>query len=265
MQWQGTKYLVTMLEQSPLAPIPWDRGSAYTAWIYHLLDHADPALGQRIHQESGTKPFAITPLEFDSGQATAQGYIPDTPFAALTISTVDPAIATALAVAIPEIPLHIGPMRFQAIAVTPYPEPCWRNANETVCYRSVHPIALHQWSAAENGRRHTQPKFPRDPDWNGAIAQNLARKIHELLHLDIAPETITIEAIDGWQARYQTLYGHPIPAFRPRHGLRVTAPPEVHAMLFTLGFGILNSAGLGGLTLDTLNDLVSLEELVVAK
>lgn len=254
-QWQGKKYLVTTLAQTPLVPIPWDRGSAYTAWVYRLLGHADPGLGQRIHQESGIKPFAITPLEFDSGQATTQGYMPDTPFAALTISTVDPTIATALAAAIPEIPLHIGPMCFQALAVTPYPEPCW-NANETVSYRSVYPIALHQWSEARNGRRYTQPKFPRDPDWNVALVQNSVRKIQELLHLNIAPEAITIEAIDGWQARYQTLYGHPIPAFRPRSGLRVTAPPEVHAMLFTLGFGILNSSGLGGLPLDTLSELV---------
>jgi len=254
------KYLVTMTAQTPLATIPWNTGAAYTGWIYRLLERSNPALGRRIHQQAPIKPFAVTPLQFEEGVADSRGYTPYTPFATMTLGTLDLEIAEAFVRAATLVPLDLGPMRFQALSLIECPEPRWALLETQVldCY----PIALRQWATIE-GHRHAQPKFPRDPDWNTALAQNLAHKMRVLQGVDMDPDAIAIEAGDEWQARYQILYGHPIPAFQPRNGLRLTAPPAVYTFLFALGFGILNSAGLGGLRMETLNRWVDWDAVAV--
>jgi len=251
---QPIKYLITVMTPDPLTRIPWVGTGAYTKWIYRLLRAGNAPLGQTLHAANGIKPFAVTPLVFEEGHATADGYQPHTPFAAFTLSTLDPAIAAAWESAVPAVPLALDPMTFHPIGMTRVPTPAWPDPSDPVTYPAFHPIALREWSDDLIGQRHARPKFPRDADWEAALIANLIHKAQAVSGLSVPPEAIHL-AVSGWRARYQAPYGHPIPAFVPDGPIRLSAPAIIHAIVFTLGLGILHSAGLGGLTLESLESV----------
>ncbi len=246
------KYLVSLVAQSSLdqssgslPPIPWNTGAAYTGWIYRIL-RQDCALGDVVHRAHPLKNFAVSPLQFEAGHADSRGYTPHTPFAALTFGTFDPAIAAAFEQGAMHTPLLIGSVSWQVTAVVPYPEPVWS---------TTHPLILSSASCYPIALRHPRdvkphPAWARDSDWLNLLSQNLVHKAERFRDIPIDAQSIRCVVSGGWRARFQQPYGHPIAAFQPRESLVISAPPVVYDVIFTLGLGLLNTAGLGVLTLD---------------
>ncbi|MHB1957351.1 MAG: CRISPR-associated endoribonuclease Cas6 [Sulfobacillus sp.] len=184
-------------------------------------------------------------MQFEVGEAAPQGFFPHVPFAVITVGTYDNSIAQALEQYASHVPLHIGLHTLHVLYCMALPDIDWQNQDSlsVACY----PIALR-----DHATGHSRPLFARDAEWLPMLAQNLAHKARQFLGTTIDPADIAFQTHGGWQARFQRPYGYPIPAFQPRKELRVTAPPAIYDVLYTFGFGILNSAGLGGLTVDAL-------------
>ncbi len=244
------KFLVTLTATTPLSRIPWETLSAYTAWIYRSLNYADPALGDRVHannpqSKTAIRGFSVSPLQFDQGQANLHGFLPESPFATLTLGTFDDDIAHAWLEALPAIPLTVGDMAFKVINIIPLPSPIW--PTDHGIHLTCHPIALR-----DHPKNHQHPIFPRDTEWLPLLKQNLAHKAQQFLQHKVDPATIDIGAEHGWKARYQRPYGFPIPSFLPYTGMTLTAPDSsIYDVAYTLGLGVMNSATLGVMTVET--------------
>ena len=243
------KYLVSLIVDTPAAaPIPWNSGAAYTGWIYRILGAADHAahtvIGPLTHRSPFLRNFAVSPAQFAAGMAEAHGYRPETPFAALTFGTPDATVADAFVHQAAAVPLQLGDWTLRVSAVVPYPDPVWPADSESMAM-SCFPLALRRPRGV-----HPNPVWPDQDDWDSVLTRNLCRKAQQFYDLTVDPQAVHITAPHGWRPRFQRPYGHPVAAFQPRAPLIIAAPPVIYDVIFTLGFGILNSAGLGVLTLD---------------
>ena len=258
------KYLVTLQMTSPFVEdrtfIPWQQGSAYTAWIYRVLNTDNPIMADKIHrtpsvpqEKTSIRGFSISPLQFEFGHALSKGFYPGTPFAVLTIGTFDSQVGDALVRSASKVPLQVGDVVFSVVHVMTMPEPVW-DATDSLSVQCS-PIALRT-----HREGHAHPAFPRDPEWHDLLVQNLVHKARQFCGVTVPVSDVTITTAKDWQARYQRPYGFPVPAFRPRSELVITAPNAVYDAIYTLGLGVLNSAGLGVLTTDTATRLAGLDE-----
>ena len=157
---------------------------------------------------------------------------------------IDPAVADAFVQYAATVPLQLGTWTLQVSALVPYADPVWP--------QDTHPLTMACFPLALRRPRgvHPNPVWPDQDDWDSVLAHNLCRKAEQFYDLTVDPQAVHITAPHGWRPRFQRPYGYPVTAFQPRAPLIITAPAVIYDVIFTFGFGILNSAGLGVLTLD---------------
>lgn len=226
----------------PLTPIPWEYPFALTAWVYRVLNQANPQWGDRAHAagtpRTAIRPFAVSWLRFPMAPtAIPAGLRPASPLADFLLGTYDPDLARAIEVMGPGEPLVLGANRYQVLAALPLPGDAMRGP-----WRCLSPVVV---SCRENGRRCFLD--PADPAFWRLAAQNLAHKARQFHGVAVDPAAIRITAAGTPHRKRVTIHGHPILGWQWSGLVTVEGPALVVDVAGTLGLGVYNSNGFGAL------------------
>lgn len=239
------KITLFLAGESPLTTVEWDYPTTINAWVYKILNRADPVWGDQGHRTRGraVRPFSISPLDFPvPAVVTPAGLVPQSGAAVLTIGTVDAALARALETYAADEILVFGDTGYRVDAVVVDPV---KVEGDSVMGMLSSPIVIARRDA--QGSRIFLP--PRHPDFWVLVQQNLAHKARQFFDGDGNADDVTVATTGTWRRKMTRFDGHPVIGWITASPLTITGPRTVCEAALTFGLGAYNAHGFGTLRL----------------
>ncbi len=236
------KFTVFFTALTPTSLIPWDYPSKINAWVYRVLNRANPHWGNASHfsRHQNIQPFALSWLDFPAPpRFTSAGIVPTSPLATLSFNTADAALAMAFQTWAPQEPLILNSMVFRTDAIVETPPHSF--ITSYVAQLTTPLVLTHKVSPVHSF------VSPSDEDFLPLLQKNLAHKTMQFYHQMIPLSDITFDLPTTWQRKLLRIHQFAVVGWISKEPLTISGPPSLLQAADTFGLGVSNSQGFGHL------------------
>lgn len=250
------RFSITLTRTGKQRMLPIDYQYYLSAWIYKVIENADPVFADFLHSTGYTggshqfKLFCYSPLELGKPTLWKEKALLElnTDTVYLQVSFLLPEAAEKFIVGLfKSQSVYLGD-RFNGIdllvsSIEHLPEPAF---TEKVRYRAISPVVI---SFLPEGKKYSTYLAPDNGGYKDLLTQHLNRKYQSIPGVDPSfGFNLVFSLLNTPRSKLVTIKPYSPQQSKVRGYLfnfDLTAPPEIHRMIYSSGFAEKNSTGFG--------------------